>query len=84
MVGERDSCRTVEFRAGDFQDVKECYHACKSKSTMFIFGRPGSKRCYSNGKCRCYCETTASKDGTCNRIRHIHYNLYRINTAVGE
>ena len=49
---------------------------------MFIFGRAGGERCYDDGTCRCYCETTASDEGTCEHTDHEHYDLYRINVRT--
>ena len=45
---------------------------------MFAFGTNdhGEDRCYDGG-CNCYCETAAAPDGTCNKVSHNGYRLYR-------
>ena len=45
---------------------------------MFVYGRSDEK--CGGGKCTCWCETTADKDGNCTEQAHDGYNLYRFET----
>ena len=66
---------------GRLESVEECAEACTGVSSMFIFGTNdfGKKRCNRKG-CKCYCETSAATDGTCNVKNHRGYRLYRYDT----
>ena len=45
---------------------------------MFVFGTNdfGNSRCFEDG-CKCLCETSATEEGTCDRIKHDGYRLYQ-------
>ena len=45
---------------------------------MFAFGTNdfGTNRCNDDG-CSCYCETSATEEGTCKRVDHNGYRLYK-------
>ena len=75
FVAEKKTCGSGEF-AGHFHNTTECSQACKSKATMFAFGRGGD---CDDGKCRCQCQMSGTPDGTCEQIDHEDYNLYRFN-----
>ena len=51
-------------------EIKDCADACNGVSSMFIYSKIHNK---------CYCETSASPDGTCNVKSMSGYNLFRYN-----
>ena len=57
--------------------LNDCTMSCTNVAPMFIYARKGSTSCGSNG-CRCYCEKSATADGTCELESNYAYNLYRI------
>ena len=77
MVAEREECSGSETET-KFQRIEDCASNCKGRSSMFAFGTNdfGKNRCYEDG-CWCLCETGAMEDGTCNRIEHDGFRLYR-------
>ena len=81
LVGEKQECGGKEELMGRLESVEECAEACTGVSSMFIFGTNdfGKKRCNWKG-CKCYCETSAAADGTCNVKNHRGYRLYRYDT----
>ena len=66
---------------GELSSVQECFAACKGKSSLFIYGRPGSDRC-TDDKCVCQCQTD-SENGECTKGREDDdkYDLYLIKEA---
>ena len=53
---------------------------------MFEFGTNdyGTTRCFNDG-CKCYCQTSATDEGTCNRLNHDGYRLYQYsNLNLGD
>ena len=78
LVAVRQECDGAEVDKGRFQHVDECAAKCKSVASMFIFGTNeyGTTRCSGDG-CKCFCETSATKEGTCNRAGHDGYRLYK-------
>ena len=60
-------------------DVENCAKMCHGKSTMFAMGTNdyGTNRCSEAG-CSCLCETAAASDGTCNKVSHSGFRLYRV------
>ena len=69
LVAHNKECDGSEIRSGSFGSVSECYNSCKSLASMFIF--PSSVG-------SCYCETSATNDGTCNMKDIYGYGLYKI------
>ena len=78
LVAEKKECSGSETHKGRFVTVEECALSCKEVASMFIFGTNnfGTTRCNTNG-CKCYCETSAQDDGSCNVINHNGYLLYK-------
>ena len=78
LVSEKKECSGSEIGENGYNDVDDCASYCKGKSTMFAFGTNdfGTTRCYGDG-CRCLCETSATKDGTCTTLDHDGYRLYK-------
>ena len=58
--------------------IEECAYSCKGISSMFAFGTNdyGYESCWDD-KCMCICETAASVDGTCEKIGHHGYRLFK-------
>merc|ERR1719273_198384 len=52
---------------------------------MFIFGTNnfGKRRCNNDG-CKCYCETSALEDGSCEVKNHKGYLLYKFDLDDGS
>ena len=74
-------CGGEEEFIGRLESVEKCAEACTGVASMFIFGTNdfGKNRCNRKG-CKCYCETSAATDGTCNMKNHRGYRLYRYDT----
>ena len=81
-MAEKRACSANIF-AGFFSNTADCSDACKSKATMFAFGRD-NQACDSNGNCRCFCHIRAAPNGTCVQKYSPHYNLYRYIDSVGK
>ena len=71
LVAEGQQCSGEKISKGRPAKVEECAAQCKNVSSMFMFGI-GS---WKVGKC--WCEKTASADGTCYQTDISGYNLYR-------
>lgn len=86
MIAEKTECDGSEAWKGRQYTVDQCASQCKGVSSLFIFGTNdySDNRCFDNG-CDCYCETSARSDGTCPRIAHNGFRLYKfgIPTAKG-
>ena len=78
MVEEKKECSGSEESKGYVQSLGTCASICKGEASMFIFGTNdfGESRCNSDG-CKCYCETSATEQGTCDIIDHTAYRLYK-------
>ena len=66
------------------ETVDECANKCSGLSTMFAFGTNdfGTQRC-QNGFCKCICETSATKEGSCHPLTsHNGYRLYRFGAGI--
>ena len=77
---EKKECKGKEESKGKLDSVQECADACFGVSSMFIFGTNdyGTARCEGNGKqCQCFCETSATDDGSCDITDHNGYRLYK-------
>ena len=64
----------------DIHSKEECANECNiHDASVFAFGMNdfGSPRCNEKG-CYCVCEPAANADGTCSRVSHSGYNLYKI------
>ena len=78
LVAERMECSGSPIHFGIYQEVKdisECAGYCSRMSTMFIFENKES--CLNDG-CDCFCQTVASKDGKCEMISRIVFDLYSV------
>ena len=82
MVAEKKYCSGSELHKGKLQSVDDCASICKGVASMFVFGTNefGVNRCDSIG-CKCFCETSAMDQGTCNQIDHNGYRLYKYITG---
>ena len=64
----------------DIHSKEACANECNiHDASVFAFGTNdfGSPRCNEKG-CYCLCEPAANADGTCSRVSHSGYNLYKI------
>ena len=79
LVEDKTECSGTEKSMTLTFDVGHCAKMCQGISTMFVFGTNdyGNDRCYDGG-CKCLCETAAKSDGTCNKVSHNGYRLYRV------
>ena len=73
LVANKSECNGTEFKAGHFENIEECAEQCRDASSMFTFGRC---RFSNDDKCKCYCQTAAKTDGTCEIIGNNRYSLY--------
>ena len=78
-MAEKKECLGSEMYKGRVHSVDACGSLCQGVSSMFIFGTndfgyEGS--CYSAG-CNCYCETSATNEGTCDIWSNYGYRLYK-------
>ena len=86
MVAEKTECSDnveMEMHIGRQQSIENCASKCKGKASMFIFGTKDygkDERCFDNG-CECYCEISATPQGTCDIVHHKGYRLYKYNTG---
>ena len=85
MVAEKKICDSLDAEdAGAFTNVTGCQHACMGRATMISFGRIDGTKCFENGTCRCYCERSATANGTCEYSDHHDYDLYQIKNSTGK
>ena len=87
MVAEQKECDGAEIEYGyneTIASVEECANKCRESSSMFAFGTNdfGSPRCIKGGVCKCLCETSSTKQGSCNQIDHKGYRLYRFRPGM--
>ena len=77
LVSDVSECSGSEIDQGQLENVIQCGERCRGVSTMFIFGTNdyGKTPC-ENGKCRCWCETSATTDGTCDITTNNGFRLY--------
>ena len=59
-------------------EFEECIDACKSKTTMFIFGQTPSSECSAAYVCNCSCQLNAFPKGACETKSRPHYDLFKI------
>ena len=78
LVAEKTECTDAEISKGYLPTFEECKAKCKGTSSMFSYGIKGygRDRCDNSG-CSCYCETSATTDGTCDQVNHNGYRLYK-------
>ena len=78
LIAEQVECAGTEEGKGVLGDVRSCAEACSGISSLFVYGTNdfGGTRCYETG-CNCICETAANADGTCSRIGHAGYRLFK-------
>ena len=75
LVALKEECTGNEIRRADYENVGDCAQSCYMMSSMFVFS---TARCGGNPiKCRCVCETAASKDGECVKSKNADFNLYK-------
>ena len=84
LVSDRSECGGSETGVGQFGRIYECAQKCKDISSMFAFGTNdfGNPRCIKGGVCKCLCETSATKQGSCNQVDHKGYRLYRFRPGM--
>ena len=56
--------------------IQECAAACRGESQMFTFGISGGSKCYSHGKCQCWCEVETEDYKCKTQTAHNGYDLY--------
>ena len=78
-VAEQTECSETGVNACLQSSVEDCARACEIKSSMFLYGRQG-EACYRS-KCKCFCESLASQDGTCSQESSSGYDLFRYETG---
>ena len=87
LVAEKKECSGSEIHIAALHVVDECASRCKGVASMFVFGTNdyGEARCWDEG-CSCYCETSATEEGTCSTVNHRGYRLYKygITTLKGS
>ena len=71
LVSTSKICSGGREDKGRIGTVEECAKQCTNVASMFIYAKCDS------ADCRCYCETGASADGTCDRTDNSQYRLYR-------
>ena len=79
LVGSRMECMGSEVYY-DASSIDDCAIKCEGIAEMFIFGTNDfgySDKCFDNGLCNCYCETSSSYDGTCQQKSHNGYRLFK-------
>ena len=78
LIAEKFVCHGKHFERGYLQTVEECFRACASNSSLFIYARMDEVRCTTVG-CFCYCEEV-TKDGECITvvIDDQYFDLYKV------
>ena len=87
MVAVKMECGGEEIEYGydaNIASAEECANKCRKSSSMFAFGTNdfGDPRCVTSGACKCLCETSATKEGSCSQIFHRGYRLYRFRSGI--
>jgi hypothetical protein len=87
LVAGKTECGGSEVGKGKLPSVDDCASKCEGVASMFAFGTNdfGTDRCNDEG-CSCYCETSATEEGTCEREDHNGYRLYKygISNSKGD
>ena len=87
LVEEKTECSGSEVSKGKLSSIDDCALKCKGEASMFAFGTNDflENRCNEEG-CSCYCETSATEEGTCEKVDHNGYRLYKygITNAKGD
>ena len=79
LVANKMECKGSEIGKARQPTVSDCAAACKGISSMFAYGTDdygGDQRCFDDG-CKCYCETAADRDGSCQQKNTNGYRLYK-------
>ena len=78
LVEDKTECGGEEISKGRQPSVKDCAIQCEGVASMFVLGTNdyGTIRCNDNG-CKCFCETSANTDGSCDQVDHKGYRLYK-------
>ena len=78
LVEDKKECNGSEIYKGKQPSSKDCANQCVETAAMFAFGTNdyGTIRCNGDG-CDCLCETSATKDGSCDQVNHSGYRLYK-------
>ena len=84
LLQDKAECSGADETVGELPTLDECASACKTKTSLFVYGRQGTERC-SGGKCRCKC-VTDSLDGECtgNRKEEPKYALFKYKKGKRE
>ena len=61
--------------------MDSCAEGCKNASSMFVYGKPGTRTCDQEGSCMCYC-VPGDVDGSCTQKDSNVYNLYRFSSTA--
>ena len=77
-MADKTVCAGSQIYKGKAPDLESCADSCRGISSMFVYGTNdfGTNRCFSDG-CECHCETGAMPQGTCSRVSHKGYKLYK-------
>ena len=79
LKSAKKECAGKELSQRNVFSIYECATMCRRVSSMFIVGRAGSQRCFSDyGECKCMCEVAANS-GSCKELDNEHYDLYEFN-----
>ena len=81
LVAQKKECDNLdkpEIDKGRLQSVAACASKCAGEASMFIFGTNDflNPKCTIDG-CKCFCETMATNQGTCNTADNTGYRLYK-------
>ena len=78
-VADKQECGGSENYKGFVPSVEECALKCNTEASMFIYGTRdyGNVDSCNDNACQCYCETSATVNGTCDQQSHDGYRLYK-------
>ena len=82
LAAKRKHCVGSEVKMGYQYSLEDCAKACFNVSSMFIYGTNDFNyyppRCsVAQDGCLCYCQISASEEGSCDTKAHMGYKLYR-------
>ena len=83
LVKERSGCKNGGGVLMGKLPIGDCCNICKTKASMFVFGRRRSSQC-DGIRCLCYCSVNASPNGSCVPRPLSTFDLYRINDVGGN
>ena len=97
LLAEKVKCmdESAKINKGRMTHLESCAISCKDEGSIFLYGTNdfagvGSlkSRCFSKGErggdegCQCFCEKSASSDGTCITKEHLGFRMFTY--AKGE